>query len=456
VFCSGAEINAYCRELERSLESLRSIGLATRKPDRLPTLRAKPRDDATSLDEIVATGAIPGFALSYHAMNYRRLKQRFADLYAPQFSHLAPARGMARSHPPRIGILITRRYEGVFLRCMSGIIDRLDRKRFEIVVLYSRPRMARVQAGLSCAGLRFVPFDGVFTRAVAQVRAAACDLIYYWEVGSDPLNYFLPFARLAPIQCTSHGSLTTTGVPTIDYFYTSSLVEPDGSSEHYSERLWISKTLLMYKDRLAALKQLPRAHWGLRDDRHIYACLQNPVKLHPDFDALLAGILSADPRATIVLLSDPHGNAASALRRRFANSIAGATDRIVFVPRQNFPDYCALLQSADVLLDPLHYGAGSSCYDVFSFNLPMVTMPTEMMPGRVALAFYRKMQFEELVATSHDDYICKAVRVATDRDYRQYVTERIAATSDVLFNDVEAVREHERFFEETLARVGTG
>ena len=160
----------------------------------------------------------------------------------------------------------------------------------------------------------------------------------------------------------------------------------------------------------------------------------------------------ADPLGTIVLLTDEGGHAVAALRARFARHMPDSADRIVFLPRQNFADYCRLLQVFDVLLDPLHYGTGSSCYDVFSFNLTMVTLPTDLMPGRVALGFYRKMQFEELVASSPEDYVRKTVRVATDRDYRRHVTEQIAARSDVLFNDLEAVREHERFFEEALAR----
>jgi predicted O-linked N-acetylglucosamine transferase (SPINDLY family) len=57
---------------------------------------------------------------------------------------------------------------------------------------------------------------------------------------------------------------------------------------------------------------------------------------------------------------------------------------------------------------------------------------------------------------SPEEYVSKAVQVATDRDYRKYVTERIAQASDVLFNDLEAVREHERFFEEVLAKHGIG
>ena len=126
-------------------------------------------------------------------------------------------------------------------------------------------------------------------------------------------------------------------------------------------------------------------------------------------------------------------------------------ERILFLPRQPFADYCRLLPVLDVLLDPLHYGAGSSCYDIFSFNLPLLTLPTELMSGRVALGFYRKMQFEELVAASPEDYVQKAVHVATDHEYRKHATDAIAERSDVLFNDLEAVREHERFFDEAWA-----
>jgi hypothetical protein len=43
--------------------------------------------------------------------------------------------------------------------------------------------------------------------------------------------------------------------------------------------------------------------------------------------------------------------------------------------------------------------------------------------------------------------------VATDREYRHFVTDRIAQSSDVLFNEIEAVREHERFFDEAITAV---
>ncbi len=206
----------------------------------------------------------------------------------------------------------------------------------------------------------------------------------------------------------------------------------------------------MHQRRLPSASPVGRESFGL-PDRHLYLCFQNPLKLHPDMDALLEGIVLADPKALIVLLSDRHCQVAELLKRRFAARIAGAGERIVFLPRQSFGNYCRLLQLADVILDPLHYGTGSSCYDVFSFNQPMVTLPGEFMPGRVAQAFYRKMQVEDPIAASPADYVSKAVQVATDGDYRAHLKQRIAQASDVIFDELGAVREHERFFSEALS-----
>ena len=117
----------------------------------------------------------------------------------------------------------------MFLQSMRGIIEQLDGERFEPVILCSQAIVKTLQTKIRREGLRFVPFGDSLPEAIKQVREAACDLIYYWEVGSDAMNYFLPFARLAPVQCTGWGSTITSGVPAVDYFLSSELVESPGS-----------------------------------------------------------------------------------------------------------------------------------------------------------------------------------------------------------------------------------
>jgi predicted O-linked N-acetylglucosamine transferase (SPINDLY family) len=407
--------------------------------------------------DFVEAGAFPGFAFSYHGRNQRLLKEQFAAFYEPYFRDQPPPTGSGLRDRKRIGILVTQRHEGLFIRCMSGIIERLDRERFEVAILCSRSIAQRLKREIHGDDLQFIAFDNSAAGAIERIRAAACDLIYYWEVGSDAVNYFLPFARLAPVQCTGWATSITSGVPAVDYFLSSELIETPyageaNSAEQYTERLWLSKTLFMYAPRLAPVAPAAAAHFGLPDDRSLYVCFQNPLKIHPDTDALFAQILAADPRGLIVL-SGRQPAVVRLLKERFTRRIPQAAQRIVFLPPQSFADYCRLLQLADVILDTPHYGAGSSCYDLFSCNIPVVTLPGELIIGRITQACYRKMGVDDLIVRSGEEYVANAVQVATDRDYRSNVTKRIADRSDVLFNDTEAVREHERFFEQATQEI---
>ena len=100
---------------------------------------------------------------------------------------------------------------------------------------------------------------------------------------------------------------------------------------------------------------------------------------------------------------------------------------------------------------PPHYTAGSSVYDMFSFDQPIITMEGELAVSRVTAAYYRKMGIGELIAPSAEAYVRLAVAVAGDRDYRMNLRERIHLAGGAIFDDLEAVREHERFFHEVLA-----
>src|SRR6202042_2207832 len=69
------------------------------------------------------------------------------------------------------------------------------------------------------------------------IVAAAPHVLLYPEVGIDPIAGRLAAQRLAPVQCVAWGQPETTGMPTIDAFLSSELMEPPSSDEHYTERL---------------------------------------------------------------------------------------------------------------------------------------------------------------------------------------------------------------------------
>src|SRR5205807_2207952 len=120
-----------------------------------------------------------------------------------------------------------------------------------------------------------------------QIAARQLDVLFYLDIGMDPFTYFLAFARLAPVQCTSLGHPLTSGIPTVDYYLSSRELEPAGAQEHYSEHLVLLENIPNYFAR-PQLSGPPRCRrdFGLEDDSHLYLCVQALFKIHPDFDAL--------------------------------------------------------------------------------------------------------------------------------------------------------------------------
>jgi predicted O-linked N-acetylglucosamine transferase (SPINDLY family) len=102
--------------------------------------------------------------------------------------------------------------------------------------------------------------------------------------------------------------------------------------------------------------------------------------------------------------------------------------------------------AANVLLDPLHFGGVNTSYDAFSHGKAIVTLPGVFQRGRYTYACYRRMGVDGPVATSVEDYVARAVRIATDADYCHSLEALVRERSDVLFEDVDAASALAEFF----------
>ena len=56
----------------------------------------------------------------------------------------------------------------------------------------------------------------------------------------------------------------------------------------------------------------------------------------------------------------------------------------------------------------------------------------------------------DCIAGSPREYVDCAVRLGTDADYRHHVSRRITSAASTLFEDLQSVREFERFFNEAI------
>jgi predicted O-linked N-acetylglucosamine transferase (SPINDLY family) len=419
-----------------------------------------------TLDQIDGTDTVFTFYLAYHGNDDRAALQALCRLYrakAPelsyQASHIREWRPPAGNRRIRIGFLSSYLCQHTIEKLNRGFIQRLDPRRFEIILL--RPPDALADAAsqrLDSLASRSVVLPSALAQQHQAIADERLDVLFYPDVGMSRLSYLLAFARLAPVQAIGWGHPITTGVDTLDYFVSAHALEPKDADQHYSERLVRLSRLPSCYERPTAPDSIASRHeFGLPTRGTLYGCPQSLFKFHPDFDRLLAGIAEGDPDGHIVLLEGADPIWSDMLRRRWAQRHPSLVDRIKFLPRLPTDRFLALMAHFDVLLDPIHFGSGNTLYEAMLFGTPIVTWPGRFMRGRVVAAAYRQMGLANApIAETLDDYAPLAVALGRDPLRRESLRRDSQAAADALFADTQAVREFECFVEAALNAAGRG
>lgn len=70
---------------------------------------------------------------------------------------------------------------------------------------------------------------------VVESSQAELDVLFYPDIGLDTMTYFLPYARLAPVQIMTWGHPVTSATRHMDYFISSKQLEPADGDDEYTE-----------------------------------------------------------------------------------------------------------------------------------------------------------------------------------------------------------------------------
>jgi predicted O-linked N-acetylglucosamine transferase (SPINDLY family) len=402
------------------------------------------------LREVGATN----FHLAYQGFNDRDLQAAIAALYlqaAPSLAYVAPhcghgSQGRRAGEPLRVGFVSSFFHMHTCGEFYAGIIRNLPRISLR-VLLFRFPgpddELARHIDQSADTVIRLPPD---LAAARQQISQHQLDVLIYTDIGMDPITYFLAFSRLAPVQCTTLGHPVTTGIPTVDYFISSADMEAPDADSHYTEKLVRLKSVPTFYYALAVLPPpKTRKDFGLDERTHYYLCPQAPFKIHPEYDSVLAQILRKDPQGKVLFVRSHKPEWTRLLLRRLRRTIPDLVSRIGFFPHQRTPDYLKLIAACDVLLDTFPFGGGVTSYKAFTVGAPIVTMPGPFARNRMTYACYRKMGVLDCVARDTGEYVRIAVRLATDRAWQQEVRSKILAARKVIYEDMEVVRELERF-----------
>lgn len=405
------------------------------------------------------------FYLSYHGLCNREIHSQVARMYemaCPSLLWTAPhCRDWRPSERIRVGFVSKFMYAHSIGRTTRGLVAKLSRDRFETCTLFVPPfkddSISQFIRNNSDHSLVLPDTVEGARQAIADLKL---DVLFYQDIGMEPFTYYLAFARLAPVQCLSFGHPDTTGISNMDYFVSNDLFELPDAAEHYSEKLFLLRNLgtLAYYYRPATPTVMKRrGDFKLPDNSHIYLCPQTLFKFHPDFDAILGGILRADPSGLLVLMeggSQQKHYWPRLLMARFNRTFPDVANRVVFLPNQNGDDFLNVIAISDVMLDTIHFSGMNTSLEAFAMGTPVVTFPGTFQCARHVLGMYTRMGITDCIARNADEYVEIAIRLGTDKAYRDEISAKILANNGVLYEDINVVREFERFFIEAVAQAG--
>lgn len=390
------------------------------------------------------------FFVAYQGLNDREVMRWLGQVCRGAEDVAAAGDGTGRlriaGRKLRIGFLSAYFRDHTIGRLNLGRVQRLSRDRLEICVLYAARQADGVTDQFRQSADQFLVLPRDVVSARKAIVEAKLDVLIFADVGMDALTSTLAWSRLAPVQCATWGHPDTTGSPQIDYFLSSELLEIESADAHYTERLVRLPNLATYFERPRRVgPPRSRAFFGLPEQRHLYVCPQTLFKFHPEFDHSLAGILAADPAAELVLLEGRVSNWTRRLRSRLERTLPDGCRRVRFLPAQPRDDFLALLELADVVLDPPHFGGGHTSYEALAVGTPVVTLPGEFLRSRITQALYRRMGDTDAVVDSPAEFIRVAVQLATQPAARRALSERLRQANHVLFDNPDDVRALEEF-----------
>ena len=391
-------------------------------------------------------GSSQPFYLAYQARGDRDLQRLYGSVACRIMAARYPSAALASAAQPdeRVRVGIVSRYfcwHSVWKMSIRSWIGRIDRQKFEVIGYHTGTE--RNSATQTAAGLceRFVQGPLSVEQWREQIAADRPHVLIYPEIGMDPMAARLAAQRLAPVQCSSWGHPETSGFPTIDYFLTSDLMEPDDGEEHYCERLVRLPNLSIYYE---PIEQPPaaisRAEMGLRSDATAYWCGQSLFKYLPQFDEVFARIAREAPDCQFAFIRYPKGRHGtelfqSRLERAFGALGLNWADHCVFLPRLDPDRFVAAIGCCDIVLDSIGWSGFNTTMEGFDHDLPIVTLADGLMRGRHTTAVLKMMGVTETIAQTVDEYVALAVRLSVDAQWRADLRSRIAASKHRAYRD---------------------
>ena len=424
----------------------------------------------TEIEQVNALDAISrrtNFYLAYQCKNDIDLQKQYGKIVHkimianyPEWSKSLPIERIKTGEKISIGYLSSHLYSHNGANWALGWIKNCNYEEFEIYCYHIGLKTDRITEEFKLSSDTFVHLpvqnNQSFMDICQKIIADKLDILVFPAIGMEAMDGLFAGLRLAPIQCTAWGHPVTSGLPTVDYYLSSELMEIKNAEEHYSEKLIRLPNLgFSYIKPIFPELNKSRGDFALAEDSIVYLCCQSIFKYLPQYDYIFPTIAQTIHNAKFVFISASEGKYITyqfqqRLHQAFAKFGLNSEDYCVMLPRQNPPDFLQLMMISDIFLDTFEWNGGNTTLQAIAGNLPIVTCPGEFMRGRHSYAFLKMLGVTDTIANSEAEYIEIAVKLALNTEWKNNIIERMKSKHESLYEDLTCVRALEEFYKSVV------
>jgi len=400
------------------------------------------------------------FYLQYQAQNDLQLQTQYGDLVHrvmaaayPQYVQPLVHRLRDGSDPQnsgkiRVGFISNYFRNHTVSKLFLGWLQNLNRSQFKIYC-YFTGKLPTAGTDPFAQNSDFIYHVPHLDTAIAQIAKDELDILVFTDIGMNPETTQVAALRLAPVQCVAWGHPITSGLPTIDYFLSSDLMEPEDAESHYREQLIRLPNLsISYPKPELPPNPIPRSQFQIPEDAIVYLCCQSLFKYLPQYDYIFAAIAAQVPKAKFVFIYSNNGNYVThQFQQRLQTAFAEFNDSeeyCLIMPRLNREEYLSLNLISDIFLDTIDWSGGNTTLEAIACNLPVVTLPKQFMRSRHSYAMLKILEITETIANTESEYIDIAVKLGLDPAWRASIVEKMRR--ERLYDDKACIDALEKFF----------
>jgi protein O-GlcNAc transferase len=295
---------------------------------------------------------------------------------------------------------------------LLAIIEHHDRSRFEITCYHAGVKRDAMTSKIASTCDHFVDCLAMSVESMAQaINSDGIDILI--DLGGHTAHNQLPvFAcKPAPIQVTYIGYVDTTGLSAIDYKLTCINAYPPECANFAAEKLFGLNRSFTYRpaEGLPDVTTLPALENG-----YITFLSNNQIsKITDSTIRSWSSILKKVPSSRLLIL----GVSSDVANRRVIEAFGGngiEPERVALIGRVSLDEFRKRVMACDIMLDTYPFNGGTTTCETLFLGVPVVTRKGQRFSSRVGLSILGKVGLERLVASTADEYIDLAVRLARD------------------------------------------